>query len=288
MTTATADLQLMAHLMRRAGFGADRSQLEAYAKKGYEATVGELLNPDSRSEMGDDLIRRYHHEQSGMMGQISPGSYWLYKMATSTDALQEKMSLFWHGIFATGYPKITNGKVLNDQIRMFRRYGMGSFKTLLMELARDPSMIVWLDNHDNHKGAINENFGRELLELFSMGVGNYSEDDIKEASRAFTGWTIGNTEYMALRAERDSIWPYGRISWHFQFDENDHDGRRKGIPGTSAATSTARRSLTSSAASPLRRHSSRGTCTISSSPTSRPCHSGPMRAAESGGHSDAG
>ena len=231
MTTATADLQLMAHLMRRAGFGADRSQLEAYAKKGYEATVGELLNPDSRSEMGDDLIRRYHHEQSGMMGQISPGSYWLYKMATSTDALREKMSLFWHGIFATGYPKITNGKVLSDQIRMFRRYGMGSFKTLLLELARDPSMIVWLDNHDNHNGAINENFGRELLELFSMGVGNYSEDDIKEASRAFTGWTIGNTEYMALRAERDSIWPYGRISWHFQFDENDHDGGEKEFLG---------------------------------------------------------
>ena len=231
MTTATADLQLMAHLMRRAGFGANRSQIEAYAAKGYDETVRELLNPESRSEMGDDLIRRYHHEQSGMMGQISPGSYWLYKMATSSDALQEKMSLFWHGIFATGYPKITNGKVLSDQIRMFRRYGMGSFRTLLLELAKDPSMIVWLDNHDNHKGAINENFGRELLELFSMGVGNYSEDDIKEASRAFTGWTIGNREYMALRAERDSIWPYGRISWHFEFDEEDHDDGEKEFLG---------------------------------------------------------
>ena len=92
-------------------------------------------------------------------------------------------------------------------------------------------MIVWLDNHDNHRGAINENFGRELLELFSMGVGNYSEDDIKEASRAFTGWTIGNREYMALRAERDSIWPYGRISWHFEFDENDHDEGEKEFLG---------------------------------------------------------
>ncbi len=221
----------MAHLIRRAGFGASRGQLEKYAEKGYGATVDELLDAPDRSEMSDDLIRRYHHEQSGMMGQISPGSYWLYKLASSEDALREKMTLFWHGIFATGYPKITQGKVLSDQIRMFRRYGLGRFRDLLTELAKDPAMIVWLDNHDNHKGAINENFGRELLELFSMGVGNYSEEDIKEASRAFTGWTIGNTEYMALRAERDSIWPYGRIAWHFQFNEHDHDDGEKEFLG---------------------------------------------------------
>ncbi len=231
MTTAVTDLQLIAHLTRRAGFGASREQLERYAEIGYDATVDELLNPASRDSMSDHLIRRYHHEQSGMMGQLSPGSYWIYKLATSTDPLQEKMALFWHGIFATGYPKITQGKVLSDQIRMFRRYGMGSFRKLLTELAKDPAMIVWLDNHDNHKGAINENFGRELLELFSMGVGNYSEDDIKEASRAFTGWTIGNAEYMSLRAERDSIWPYGRIAWHFRFDSDDHDAGEKEFLG---------------------------------------------------------
>ena len=231
MTTATTDLQLMAHLLRRAAFGVNRSQLDTYAERGYDAAVDDLLSPDDPNEMTDDLIWRYHHEQSGMMGQISPGSYWLYKMVTSTDPLREKMSLFWHGIFATGYPKITQGKVMSDQIRMFRHYGMGNFKDLLLELAKDPAMIVWLDNHDNHKGAINENFGRELLELFSLGVGNYSEDDIKEASRAFTGWTIGNTEYMALRAERDSIWPYGRIAWHFRFDEADHDDDDKEFLG---------------------------------------------------------
>ena len=73
-------------------------------------------------------------------------------------------------------------------------------------------MIHWLDNHDNHKGAINENYGRELLELFSMGVGNYSEDDIKECSRAFTGWTLQNLEYSKELAIRNSIWPYGKIS----------------------------------------------------------------------------
>ena len=212
MVTATKDMQLISHLMRRAGFGVGLPELESLAQNGYNETVNRLLKPTNVQEMTDDLIRRYHHEQSGMMGQNNPGAYWLYKMITTTDPLTEKMALFWHGIFATGYPKITQGKVLNDQIRMFRRYGTGNFRTLLLELSKDPAMIVWLDNHDNHDGAINENFGRELLELFSMGVGNYSEQDIKETARAFTGWTIGNTEYMALRAERDSIWPYGRIA----------------------------------------------------------------------------
>jgi len=167
--------------------------------------------------MGDDLIRRYHHEQSGLMGQNGPGSNWLYRMISTDNPLQEKVALFWHGIFATAYPKVTQGKVMQDQIRMFRRYGLGSFKTLLVELSRDPAMIIWLDNQDNHRGTINENYGRELLELFSLGVGNYTEEDIKECARAFTGWTIGNAEYMTLRAIRDSIWPYGRISWHFAY-----------------------------------------------------------------------
>lgn len=225
------EVELIAHLMRRAGFGATRDELEQYAADGYDAVVENLLSPTNVKAIPDELIRRYHHEQSGMMGQFNPGAYWLYKMISTTAPLQEKMTLFWHTIFATGYNKITNGKVLSDQIRMFRHYGMGNFKTLLLELAKDPAMIVWLDNHDNHKGAINENFGRELLELFSLGVGNYTEDDIKEASRAFTGWTLGNKEYMALRAERDSIWPYGRIAWHFQFDPEDHDYEEKNFLG---------------------------------------------------------
>jgi uncharacterized protein (DUF1800 family) len=231
MATATKDVQLISHLMRRAGFGAGLPETESLAQSGYQETLHKLLNPTDIKEMPDDMIRRYHHEQSGMMGQNNPGAYWLYKMISTTAPLIEKMALFWHGIFATGYPKITQGKVLSDQIRMFRKYGMGNFRTLLLELSKDPAMIVWLDNHDNHDGSINENFGRELLELFSMGVGNYSEQDIKETARAFTGWTIGNTEYMALRAERDSIWPYGRIAWHFEFKEDDHDDGEKEFLG---------------------------------------------------------
>lgn len=226
-----SDVELIAHLMRRAGFGATRDQLDAYAAKGYEATTEELLNPGEERRMGDDLIRRFHPELSGMMGPNASGENWLFRMATTTTPLQEKMALFWHGIFATGYPKVIHGKALSDQIRMFRRYGMGSFRTLLVELSRDPAMIIWLDNQDNHKDAINENYGRELLELFSMGVGNYTEQDIKECARSFTGWTIANREYMELRSQRDSDWPYGRISWHFEFHPEDHDDGEKEFLG---------------------------------------------------------
>ena len=225
------DVELIAHLMRRAGFGATRDELQAYAASGYEATVEGLLNPGPTDRMGDDVIRRYHPEQSGMMGQVNPGAYWLYRMITTNDPLREKMALFWHGFFATSYVKITYGKILMDQIKMFLRNSKGDFKTLLVELAKDPAMIIWLDNQENHNGAINENFGRELLELFSLGVGNYSEDDIKECARAFTGWTIYNTEYMNLRAIRDSIWPYGRIAWHFEYRAEDHDDGEKTFLG---------------------------------------------------------
>ena len=227
-----SEVQLIAHLMRRAGFGATRDQLDAHAAKGYEETVEELLlDPREERRMADGLIRRFHPELSAMMGPFGPGDNWLYRMATTSAPLQEKLTLFWHGIFATGYPKVVNGKVLSDQTRMFRRYGMGSFRKLLVELSKDPAMIIWLDNQDNHKGAINENYGRELLELFSMGVGNYSEDDIKECARAFTGWTIGNRRYMELRSMRDSDWPYGRISWHFEYLPDDHDDGEKEFLG---------------------------------------------------------
>lgn len=226
-----SDIELIAHLMRRAGFGATRDQLDAYVAKGYEATVDSLVNPGEEQRMGDDLIRRFHPELSGMMGAWASGENWLYRMATTSTPLQEKMALFWHSIFATGYPKVIHGKALSDQIRMFRRHGMGSFRNLLLELSKDPAIIIWLDNQDNHKDAINENFGRELLELFSMGVGNYSEEDIKECARAFTGWTIGNREYMELRSQRDSDWPYGRIAWHFKYDPEDHDNGEKEFLG---------------------------------------------------------
>ncbi|MGE3539012.1 MAG: DUF1800 family protein [Candidatus Tectimicrobiota bacterium] len=222
---------LMAHLLRRAGFGATRDDLEAYAARGYESVVEELLHPGDPQAMPEDLIRRYHVDQSELRQLDAAGATWLYRMITTRCPLEEKIALFWHSLFATGYAKLNQARALLNQIDMFRRYGLGRFDTLLVELSKDPAMLLWLDNNTNHKGAINENYGRELLELFSMGIGNYSEQDIKECARAFTGWTLGNAEYMAVRASKDSIWPYGRIAWHFAYRDTDHDEDAKTFLG---------------------------------------------------------
>ena len=141
---------LVAHLMRRAGFGAGYDEIREGVAIGYEALVEGLLHTEDSSWMGDFTVRRFHHEQSGMMGPWASGDNWLYRMVTTTAPLQEKMSLFWHGIFATGYSKVIHGKMLSDQIRMFRRDGMGNLDQLMTKLSKDPSMIIWLDNYDNH------------------------------------------------------------------------------------------------------------------------------------------
>jgi len=231
VVSTKTDTDLIAHLLRRAAFGGTRGEIETWAERGYEAAVSELISPSEPEWAEVFLARRFHFEQSGMLTPQGGPAHWLYRMITTRAPLYEKVALFWHGIFATGYPKVIHGKALSDQIRTFRLHGMGRFDDLLLELAKDPAMIVWLDNQDNHKDAINENWGRELLELFSMGVGNYSEDDIKECARAFTGWTLGNTEYMVLRSMRDSDWPYGRIAWHFEFRDDDHDNEEKTFLG---------------------------------------------------------
>ena len=232
----TADIALMAHLMRRAGFGATRDELEQKVDEGYENVVEDLLHPSGdRGHLPDDLIRRYHVDQSELRQLDGAGANWMYHMITTNYPLEEKLALFWHSLFATGYSKLNQARVLLNQIDMFKRFGFGSFRDILVELSKDPAMIIWLDNNDNHNGAINENYGRELLELFSMGIGNYSEDDIKEAARAFTGWTLKNAEYMSMRAMKDSIWPYGRIAWHFEFREEDHDTDEKEFLGERGA-----------------------------------------------------
>ena len=217
------NIALMAHLMRRAGFGATHQEILENVSQGYDHTVDHLLDPDVPDGIQQDMLRRYHPDHSGGLGTSGAPFNWLHRMVQTQAPLREKVSLFWHHVFATGYGKLAQGRVLMDQIEMFRQHGFGSLKTLLIELSRDPSMIIWLDNQDNHKGAINENYGRELLELFSMGVGNYSEDDIKACAQAFTGWTVSNTKYMKMRADNDSLWPYGRLNLHFKFDEDDHD-----------------------------------------------------------------
>ena len=227
----TQEMALMAHLLRRAGFGATVEELERYAAQGYEATVEELLHPELAPVLDEDVLRRYHLDQNSLMLIESSQAYWLYRIINTRRPLEEKIALFWHGIFATAYGKLNHAKAVVNQTNLFRLHGLGSFRTLLLELSRDPAMIFWLDNKDNHRGAPNENYGRELLELFSMGIGNYTEEDVKSCARGFSGWTIANADYMSVRASRDSIWPHGRLDWQFVYLPYDHDDSPKTFLG---------------------------------------------------------
>ena len=222
---SSQDIALMAHLMRRAGFGATRDELEAYVAKGYEATVEALLHPSDPGNLPDDIIRRFYGRLDEWIEAATVN--WLYRMVTTRCPLEEKLTLFWHGLFATAWSKGLNARSLLTQIETFRQLAFGSFRDLLVALSKSPSMLYFLDNVQNHKGAINENYARELLELFSMGVGNYTEQDIKECARAFTGWTIGNAEYSDMIAMNDLARPYGRIAWHFLYRADDHDDGEK-------------------------------------------------------------
>ncbi len=220
---ADEDIALMAHLMRRAAFGATRDELEARAAKGYEATVEELLNSDGLEALDRNEMMRYH-PWTWRPGTL-PGmgaAEWLHDMINTKRPLEEKMALFWHQVFATGVSKVDHYDDVMDMIFKFREKGMGDYRELLLEMARDPAMIYWLDNCDNHAAAVNENWGRELLELFSMGVGNYTEVDVRECSRAFTGWTI------QPKLPRG---PIGRHDWFFEYREEDHDEGEKTFLG---------------------------------------------------------
>ncbi len=221
------DVALMAHLLRRAGFNASRDELEAAAAKGYDTVVAELLSPAPDSGVSDDLMLRYHPTYN------HPGAIeiniqnWMYRMVNTEHQLREKMALFWHMIFCAGHSKIDSGEEMGRMIQMFRDRGMGNFRELLMALSTSPAMVYYLDNSESHKTAINENYGRELLELFSMGVGmdgefNYSEDDVKACARAFTGWNI---------APPYPPFPYGRSPWEFRYDPADHDDSDKTFLG---------------------------------------------------------
>ena len=215
---AAADLGLMAHLFRRAGFGATREELEAYAARGYEEAVEDLVNPERCPALDEDIIVRYVDGENHV---IWTGT-WIYRMVVTKRPLVEKMALFWHHVFATGVSKVEHPPSMVKHIQMFRDKGLGDFRTLLVELSRDPAMIFWLDNNENKMGEPNENYGRELLELFSMGVGNYSEDDIKNASRAFTGWTF---------TQPIPIYPQGHYPSEFEYRPELHDDGPKTFLG---------------------------------------------------------
>ena len=218
------DIAMMAHLTRRAGFGTTRDELEALVEQGYEKTVEQLVNPPHDLPRADQhlLYRFLPGTETGGPNPVPGAANWLYQMVNTQRPLEEKMSLFWHHVFATGNSKVDNLNHLNIQIQMFRDHGLGNYRDLLVRVAQNPAMIFWLDNNENHGSSINENYGREILELFSMGIGNYTEDDIKNAARAFTGWTY---------EQPIPLYPYGQRDVEFLFRADDHDNDEKTFLG---------------------------------------------------------
>ena len=214
------DIPLLAHLMRRAGFGAIRSELEGLASREYEDVVEDLLHPEWTPELDEDLFLRYYMHAGASIAMAR--GRWLWRMINTPRPLEEKMTLFWHHVFATAEGKSEHPPSSIGQIETFRRVCLTDMRTILVALSQDPAMIFWLDNNENHRGEPNENYGRELLELFSMGVGNYAEDDIKSAARAFTGWTF---------TQPIPLYPSGQYDSVFQYRPDDHDGGEKTFLG---------------------------------------------------------
>ncbi|MGI8967850.1 MAG: DUF1800 domain-containing protein [Chloroflexota bacterium] len=180
----------LGHLLRRAGFGAANDEVHAAARQGHRATIDQLINYDQVPDT-------FTQPDSSVFGQdprrspIEPLTrWWLGQMISTTRPLQEKMVLFWHGHFATAFYKVHNTTFMYGQNQLFRDNALGRFDDLLTGIYKDPAMLIWLDGQRNIKAQPNENFGREVMELFTLGRGNYTEDDVHANARAFTGWHI--------------------------------------------------------------------------------------------------
>jgi uncharacterized protein (DUF1800 family) len=219
-TVVKTEVALVGHLMRRAGFGLPAYKLEELAEKSYDAVVDDLVDYEKFEPVELDLAERYHSEHAD-------GEGWMpllitYRMINSQRPLQEKTALMWHGVFATGTAKVTNGPLMKQHYEMLRDFALNNFSDILKRLSRDPAMLFWLDQQMNHGVAVNENWGRELLELFSLGVGNYTEDDVRDCARAYTGWTL---DQVIPR------YPFGQQGGSFVFREDDHDDGQKTFLG---------------------------------------------------------
>jgi len=198
-----------AHLYRRAGFSASWAQLQQSVDEGPAKTLDRLCNPPAVG--GDADAGEFDRTAaaladrtvaSGNPQQLSAG--WLYRMVNTPDPLLEKLTLFWHGHFATSAAKVTNSSLMLDQNDLLRAGARGKFQDLVRQVSRDPAMLIYLDSTTNRRIHPNENYGRELMELFCLGVGNYSERDIKEVARAFTGWEVLGEKFHFNSAQHDT------------------------------------------------------------------------------------
>jgi uncharacterized protein (DUF1800 family) len=199
------DRRKAAHLLRRVGFGAAPEAIERTVADGMETTVENLFDEATDEE---DAYQKTFDAINGRLlnsGAIEAlQAWWIYRMMTTRVPLREKLTLFWHGHFATGADKVDNPRLMHQQIETIRRHAWGNVRALTLAIARDPAMIVWLDGESNTKEHPNENFARELMELFTCGIGHYTETDVREAARAFTGWHRDGVEFVFRRDDHDA------------------------------------------------------------------------------------
>ncbi|HYY89086.1 MAG TPA: DUF1800 domain-containing protein [Chloroflexota bacterium] len=190
----------VAHLLRRAGFGATEAELDEYAALGFASTVERLLNYE---QVDDSAVEeRLASLQLDLRNGEQAKYAWLVRMLYTRRPLQEKMTLFWHTHFATALSKVRNPQLMLQQIQLFRDDALGNFEQLLQRVTRDPAMLNWLDNRQNRKGAPNENYAREVMELFTVGIGAYTDADVKAAARAFTGYTLARDGQFTFDAKQ--------------------------------------------------------------------------------------
>jgi uncharacterized protein (DUF1800 family) len=184
------DIGKVAHLHRRAGFGAAWCELQRDCKDGIAASVERLLKPRTMTAEERQVLDSLRQGvfDSGDADRLK--AWWLYRILWDPDPLREKQTLFWHSHFATSNQKVGSIAQMLHQNELLRRHALGPFVDLLTGIIADPAMLVWLDGAGSKKEKPNENFAREFLELFTLGPGHYTEKDIREAARAFTGWTI--------------------------------------------------------------------------------------------------
>ncbi len=199
------DHRRAAHLLRRAGFGASPDEVDEAVKRGVEETVENLLADNPQAEGNYALT--LEAASTGLMNfgeRDGIQAWWAYRMASSPTPLREKLTLFWHGHFATSDEKVENTSFAHNQIETLRSLALGNFRDLVMAMAKDPAMLVWLDGQTNTREHPNENFARELMELFTCGIGNYTEADVQQAARAFTGWGRDGRKFAFKVDEHDS------------------------------------------------------------------------------------
>jgi uncharacterized protein (DUF1800 family) len=191
-------------LLRRAGFAAGQTDLQRYVSLGWESTLQELLHPERVDEDLDGLLGRLQGGLLDLQNIEDVQTWWLYRMVQTRRPLLEKMTLFWHGHFAVANYKVGNPLLMHNHLQLLRAGALGRFDDLLLNVSKDPAMLIWLDGGVNRRNAPNENYGRELLELYTLGIGNYDEDDVLAAARSFTGWNLRTNEFFFDDTQHDA------------------------------------------------------------------------------------